>query len=305
MIATAPRRSRLGHRWTRLGIIIFVAYSLAYIDRANYGFGAAAGLATDLRITAGASSLLGSLFFLGYFIFQVPGAHYAENHSARRLMFWSLILWGLLSAGMGFISNIYLLYVDRFLLGVAESAVLPGMIVLLSHWFTRPERSRANNMVILGAPLTLLYMSVLSGYLIQYFGWRGMFIIEGLPAIIVAFLWRRLIDDTPRQARWLSPTDRDTLEYALRDEQREIAPMRGYAEAFRSPVVMLLVLQNFCWVGGVLGFLMWLPTILKQGTTFSVVGIGWLSAAPFLAAALASFGNSYVSDRLGHRKAFI
>jgi MFS family permease len=81
--------------------------------------------------------------------------------------------------------------------------------------------------------------------------------------------------------------------------------MRGYAEAFRSPVVMLLVLQNFCWVGGVLGFLMWLPTILKQGTTFSMVGIGWLSAAPFLAAALASFGNSYVSDRLGHRKAFI
>jgi MFS family permease len=206
---------------------------------------------------------------------------------------------------MGLISNLYLLYIDRFLLGIAESVVLPGIIVLLSHWFTRPERSRANNMVILGAPLTLLYMSVLSGYLIQYFGWRGMFIIEGLPAVFVAFIWLRLIDDSPRQATWLSPIERDKLEVALRDEQRDIIPMRNYAEAFRSPVVLLLLIQNFCWVGGVLGFLMWLPTILKQGTTFGMVGIGWLSAAPFLAAALASFGNSFVSDRRGHRKAFI
>jgi sugar phosphate permease len=297
--------SQLGRRWTRLGIIIFVAYSLAYIDRANYGFGAAAGLAADLKITADASSLLGALFFLGYFIFQVPGAHYAENQSARRLIFWSLVLWGLLSAGMGLITNIWLLYIDRFLLGVAESAVLPGMIVLLSHWFTRPERSRANNLVILGAPLTLLYMSVLSGYLIQYFGWRGMFIIEGLPAVLVAFIWLRLVDDSPRQAAWLPATERDMLEAALRDEQTDITPVRNYAQAFCSPVVVLLLIQNFCWVGGVLGFLMWLPTILKQSSAFSMVGIGWLSAVPFLAAALASYGNSYFSDRSGHRKSFI
>ncbi len=188
-------------------------------------------------------------------------------------MFWSLIFWGLLSAAMGLINNIWLLYVDRFLLGVAESAVLPGMIVLLSHWFTRPERSRANNMVILGAPITLLYMSVLSGYLIQYFGWRGMFVIEGLPAVIVAFVWLRLVDDQPRQATWPLMDERNALEAALREEQRDIRPMRNYAEAFCSPVVLLLLVQNFCWVGGVLGFLMWLPTILKQGSTFSMVGV--------------------------------
>jgi sugar phosphate permease len=306
MNTTAPgATTQLSRRWTRLGIIIFVAYSLAYIDRANYGFGAAAGLAADLKISADASSLLGALFFLGYFIFQVPGAHYAENHSAKKLMFWSLIFWGLLSAGMGLINNIWLLYIDRFLLGIAESAVLPGTIVLLSHWFTRPERSRANNMVILGAPLTLLYMSVLSGYLIRFFGWRGMFIIEGLPAVIVAFIWLRLIDDSPRQAEWLLPVERNALEATLREEQRDIRPMRSYAEAFRSPVVLLLLVQNFCWVGGVLGFLMWLPTILKQGSTFGIVSVGWLSAGPFLAAALASFGNSFVSDHCGHRKSFI
>jgi sugar phosphate permease len=206
---------------------------------------------------------------------------------------------------MGVINNVYLLYADRFLLGIAESAVLPGLIILLSHWFTRPERSRANNMVILGAPLTLLYMSVLSGYLIQYFGWRGMFIIEGLPAVVVAFLWWRLIDDSPRQAAWLSPVEREKLETALREEQRDIRPMRNYGEAFRSPVVLLLLIQNFFWVGGVLGFLMWLPTILKQGSSFGIVGIGWLSGAPFLAAALASFGNSFISDRCGYRKVFI
>jgi len=297
--------SKLHIRWTRLGLIVFIAYSLAYIDRANYGFGAAAGMARDLNITANASSLLGALFFLGYFFFQVPGADYAERRSAKRLMFWSLIIWGLLSAGLGLINNIYLLYVDRFLLGVSESVVLPGMIVFLSHWFTRPERSRANNIVILGAPLTLLYMSVASGYLIQYFGWRGMFIIEGLPALIVAFIWWRLVDDLPAQASWLPAQDRDALEATLRAEQHDIKPMRNYAEAFRSPIVLLLFAQNFFWLIGVFGFLIWLPSILKHGTTVNMAGIGWLAAAPFLAAAVASFTNSMVSDRVGTRKMFI
>lgn len=292
-------------RWTRLGIIVFVAYSLAYVDRANYGFGAAAGMAADLNVTADASSLLGALFFLGYFFFQVPGADYAEKHSAKRLMFWSLIIWGLLSAGLGLINNIYLLYIDRFLLGVSESVVLPGLIIFLSHWFTKRERSRANNVVILGAPLTLMYMSVISGYLIQYFGWRGMFIIEGLPALVVAFVWWRLVDDLPSQATWLPPHDRSALEAALLAEQRDIKPVRSYGAAFRSPIVLMLFVQNFFWLVGVFGFLIWLPSILKMRASVTMVGVGWLAAAPFLAAAAASLLNSMISDHYGQRKLFI
>src|SRR6187431_3354273 len=116
-------------RWYRLIPIAFITYSLAYLDRANFGFGAAGGMAKDLNITSAMSSLLGSLFFLGYFFFQIPGTHYAANKSAKKLIFWSLILWGALAAATGLISNVNFLIVIRFMLGVVESAVMPSMLV--------------------------------------------------------------------------------------------------------------------------------------------------------------------------------
>ena len=141
------------NRWGRLIPIAFITYSLAYVDRANYSFGAAGGMAHDLNIDAAASSLLGALFFLGYFFFQVPAAYYAEKRSAKELIFWSLILWGIFAAATGLLTDIRLLYVDRFLLGVMESVVLPGMLIFLSHWFSSAERSRTNTILILGNPV--------------------------------------------------------------------------------------------------------------------------------------------------------
>ncbi|HEY1931008.1 MAG TPA: MFS transporter [Acetobacteraceae bacterium] len=164
-------RSVYGSRWARLVPIAFVTYSLAYVDRANYSIGSAAGLTKDLGITGQAGALLGALFFLGYFIFQIPAAWYAEKRSAKRLMFWSLLLWGALATLTGVIRNIELLYIDRFLLGVAESVVLPGMLVFLSHWFTSAERSRTNAFLIIGNPVTVLWMSIVSGYLANSLGW--------------------------------------------------------------------------------------------------------------------------------------
>ncbi|MGZ8509938.1 MAG: MFS transporter, partial [Chitinophagaceae bacterium] len=160
-------------RWFRLIPVAFITYSLAYLDRANFGFGVAGGMAEDLNITKDISSLLGSLFFLGYFFFQIPGTHYASKKSAKKLIFWSLILWGVLAMATGFISNVKALIVIRFMLGVTESAVMPSMLVLLSRWFTKKERSRANTFLILGNPATMLWMSILSGYLIKAVGWRG------------------------------------------------------------------------------------------------------------------------------------
>src|SRR5881409_3809139 len=115
-------------RWFRLIPIAFITYSLAYLDRANFGFAAAGGMAQDLKITAAVSSLLGSLFFLGYFFFQIPGALYAANKSAKKLIFWSLVLWGGMAAATGLISNVNYLIVIRFMLGVVESAVMPAML---------------------------------------------------------------------------------------------------------------------------------------------------------------------------------
>src|SRR5215216_1298405 len=121
-------------RWYRLIPVIFITYSLAYLDRANFGFAAAGQMGEDLNITKSMSSLLGSLFFLGYFFFQIPGAHYASKKSAKKLIFWSLIFWGACATATGMISNVTVLIVIRFLLGVVESAVFPAMLILLSRW---------------------------------------------------------------------------------------------------------------------------------------------------------------------------
>jgi sugar phosphate permease len=285
--------------------IVFITYSLAYLDRANFGFASAAGINQDLGISKGLSSLIGALFFLGYFFFQVPAAYYAEQRSAKELIFWSLILWGIFAAATGFLTDIRLLYVDRFLLGVMESVVLPGMLIFLSHWFIKAERSRANTFLILGNPITVLWMSIVSGYLVQALGWRGMFIVEGAPPIIWAFVWRKMVEDWPRQATWLDPKERDELERKLDEEQRAFKPVKNYGEAFRTPAVMTLAVQYFCWSIGVYGFVIWLPSMLKSAGESSIVLVGWLSAGPYLAAALLMVATSFYSDRNGERKSFV
>ncbi|HSS14637.1 MAG TPA: MFS transporter, partial [Rhizomicrobium sp.] len=249
----------MNRRWTTLLPVVFVSYSLAYLDRANFSFGAAAGMAADLHISSAQSSLLGSLFFLGYFLFQIPGVLYAQKHSVKRLIFAGLIGWGVLASATGLITDIRLLYLDRFLLGVVESAVMPAMLLLQTRWYTRPERARANAFLVLGNPVTMLWMSLLSGYLAHALGWRMMFVVEGLPPILWAVVWWRLVADHPREAAWFSPADRATLEATLAQEQRGIAPVTNYAAAFQNPRVIMLAAQHFFWSIGVYGFVIWMP----------------------------------------------
>jgi sugar phosphate permease len=292
-------------RWMRLIPVVFITYSLAYLDRANYGFGAAGGLAEDLNITESTSSLLGALFFLGYFFFQIPGAHYAEKKSAKRLIFWSLILWGLLASLTGLVSNLSLLFVIRFTLGVVESAVMPAMLVFLSHWFTKEERSRANTFLILGNPVTVLWMSIVSGYLLEEFGWRWMFVLEGIPAVIWAFVWWCVVEDKPGEARWLTGQQKGELNQRLQKEQEDIKPVKNYREAFRSKPVILLSIQYALWSIGVYGFVMWLPSIIKAAPDMGLVETGWLSSVPYILATAMMLLASYFSDKTLNRSAFV
>ena len=292
-------------RWYRLIPVVFVTYSLAYLARANFGFAAAGEMAKDLHITPAVSSLLGSLFFLGYFFFQIPGAHYAAKKSARKLIFWSLILWGGLAMATGLVSNIVLLMVIRFMLGVVESAVMPAMLVLLARWFTKAERSRANTFLILGNPVTILWMSIVSGYLINSVGWRWMFIWEGFPAIVWAFIWWFLVSDRPKNANWLTHAEKQTLQSTLEDEQQAIKPVKNYAAAFKSKTVILLCLQYAFWSIGVYGFVMWLPSIIKAAPQMSIIETGWLSSLPFVFAIIGMLITSYFSDRTLNRRAFV
>jgi len=292
-------------RWYRLLPVAFITYSLAYMDRTNFGFGMAGGMAKDLGITSAMSSLLGSMFFLGYFFFQIPGVLYASNKSAKKLIFWSLILWGLCAMATGLISNISVLMVIRFMLGVMESAVFPSMVLLLSRWFVKAERSRANTLLIFGNPITVLWMSIMSGYLINALGWRWMFIWEGLPAIVWAFFWWRLADDKPKDARWLSQDEKDELERRLQMEQQGIKPVKNYLTVFKSPLVILLCLLFALWSVGVYGFVIWLPSILNAASGMTIVKTGWLSAFPFFMSIIGMIIVSYCSDRTLKRKLFI
>ena len=292
-------------RWIRLIPLIFITYSLAYLDRVNFGFGAAGGLAKTLGITASVSSLLSATFFLGYFFFQIPGANYAEKRSAKQLVFWALIAWGILASLQGVITNIPLLVIDRFLLGMVEGVVLPGMLVFLTHWFTKRERSRANTFLILGNPVTVLWASILSGYLIQWLGWQNMFILEGIPSIIWAFIWLKVVNNRPTEAKWLSHTEAEAVERALSQEQQGITKVKNYWYAFRLPRVMLLSAQYFFWSIGVYGFVLWLPSIIQAGSKQGLGITGLLSAVPYLLAIILMLVASYFSDRTMERKLFV
>lgn len=292
-------------RWWIIMPVVFITYSLAYLDRANYGFAAAAGINRDLNISHATSSLLGALFFLGYFFFQVPGAIYSERRSVKKLIFVSLLAWGVLASATGFVSNIPSLLAIRFFLGVVEAAVMPAMLIFISNWFTRRERSRANTFLILGNPVTILWMSVLSGYLVERFGWRHMFIAEGVPAVIWAVIWWFIVQDRPGQAKWLSASQQRDIETTLEREQQDIKPVHNYAEAFRSPTVIKLCIQYFCWSIGVYGFVLWLPSILHNAATIGMVETGWLSSLPYLGATLAMLWASWKSDRSEARIRYI
>ncbi|MCL2891877.1 MFS transporter [Brenneria tiliae] len=292
-------------RWWYLMPIIFITYSLAYLDRANYGFAAASGIEVDLGITKGTSSLIGALFFLGYFFFQVPGALYAVKRSVRKLIFCSLILWGLCAAATGMVSNIAMLMVIRFILGVVEAAVMPAMLIYISTWFTKAERSRANTFLILGNPVTVLWMSIVSGYLINAYGWREMFIIEGAPAIIWAFCWWILVRDKPSDVSWLSAQEKADLQRVMDDEQKNIKPVRNYGEALRSRNVIMLCAVHALWSIGVYGFMMWMPSIIKSAAAMDIVSVGWLSALPYFSAVVTMLSVSWLSDKMQNRQLYI
>jgi sugar phosphate permease len=292
-------------RWYRLVPVVFITYSLAYLDRANIGFGNAGGMAADLHITTATSSLISSLFFLGYFFFQVPGVFLAAKKSTKKIIFWSLILWGLCAMATGVINNVYLLACTRFLLGVVEGAVLPCLVTLLGRWFTNAERSRANTFLILGNPVTILWMSILSGYLVHAVGWRMMFVCEGAPAVVWAFFWYRLVDDTPATAAWLTENNKQTLHIALQREQQNIPPVKNFWAACKLRVVVLLCIQYALWGIGVNGFVIWLPSIIKAAPNMDMVKTGFLAAVPYILAVAGMVSTSYFSDKTLQRKLFV
>jgi sugar phosphate permease len=292
-------------RWFYILPVVFMTYSLAYLDRANYGFGAAAGLAATLHISNSRSALLGALFFFGYFLFQVPGAALARRRSARHLVFFALLSWGILAALTGLLWNFWLLAIDRLLLGVAESFILPAMLIVMNNWFTRAERSRTNTLLLLGNPVTVLWMSAATGFLIHAVGWQMAFVLEGIPSVLWAFVWLFVIRDHPQEAPWMTPESTKHLGQQLEREQWLIPQVANFRSALRNPGVIWLCIQYFFWSLGVYGFVLWLPTVIQKGAALGIGITGLLSGVPYLLAIILMLLVAHYSDRSFRRKRFI
>jgi sugar phosphate permease len=303
--ATLRHQKELRRRWLYLMPVVFFTYSLAYLGRSNFGFGAAAGLARSLNITESRAAFLGSVFFLGYFLFQVPAAAYARRKSATRLVFFALISWGVLSGLTGVIRDYWLLVIDRLLLGVAESLIFPSMLILLTNWFTRTERSRANAILILGNPVTVTWMAAVTGFLIKAVGWQMTFILEGIPSVIWAFVWVVVASDKPHDASWLSKESSRELEAELEREQTVLPALTNLSAALRVPGVVLLCVQYAFWSFGVYGLVLWIPEMIRSGSTRGIETVGLLSAAPFLLAVVLMLVVAHFSDRALNRKVFV
>lgn len=302
-------------RFARIMPLAFITYSLAYLDRVNLAF-AQKGMGQSLRISSSQFAAFNASFFIGYVLFQIPGASYAAHRSVRKLMFWALVFWGIVASLTALLPNFPLLVADRILLGAVEGLVFPSLLVFLTHWFTRRERSRANTLLILGNPVTMLWANIASGYLIEYFmapghqilglkAWQLMILAEGVPTLIWAVLWWMLADDRPADAAWLSREESAGVQNALDAEQKHVKQVKHYLAAFRDPQVIILCLQFFAWSVGIYGLNMWLPVIVQHGSHMGIGHVGLVNAIPYLIGAVVMYGISAISDRVLVRKAFV
>jgi MFS family permease len=306
--------TRSSDRFLRVIPLAFITYGLAYFDRVNFGYAEAHGVDKTLGITPRFSSLIAASFFIGYALFQIPGASYAAKRSAKKLVFYALILWGLLCMAQGLVYNAWLLLAARTMLGVVESVVFPAMLVFMTHWFTKREKSRANTLLILGNPITMASVSIISGVLIDYFdkhqvhglaGWQMMFVVEGLPSVIWAGFWLFLASDRPTDARWLSSNEAIAIQDTLDAEQAGIAAIPNYWAAFLDRRVLTLSLMYFLWSIGTYGFVFWLPKAVNDSHGGSMSTVGLLCAIPYILAAVMMLLVSYFSDRTLNRRLFI
>lgn len=286
-------------KWLKIIPVAFVMYMLAYVDRINVGI-LMPYIQKDLHTSASAAGDIAGIFFVGYMIFQIPGGILAAKWSAKKIVFILMILWGIAASAGGFVHTEGQLKLVRFLLGVAEGGVWPAVLVLLANWFTLKERARANAFWMACLPVSAMLMAPLSGWMLEYFSWKTIFIIQGLPPIIWAFVWYAVVVDKPKNAKWLAKGEKETLIKDLQSEQSKSVKSEGYLAAFKNKTVWGLVFMYFLWMTGFYGYTLWVPSVVGTFTK-NPVTLGWLTAIPFTFALIGMVINSWWSDKRMNR----
>lgn len=307
----------------RLMPFLFVLYVVAYLDRVNVGFAKLGGMNTDLNFSDAVIGFGAGIFFIGYVALEIPGSILVEKWTAKGWIARIMISWGILAMVTGFVHTEKQFYIVRFLLGAAEAGFFPGIIVYISHWFRYQDRAKAVAYLMTGVSVSNIIGSPLSGLIMKVHwlgiaGWRWMFILEGLPAIILGIITLFYLTDWPHQASWLPKEEKDWLINELEQEKKARAAENSLntshseqtlrdiilkiLEAFRHREVILLTLAYFFMVTGVYGLNFWIPSIIKKMSSLSTFQISLLSALPYCFGLVTILLVGWHSDKTNERR---
>jgi ACS family tartrate transporter-like MFS transporter len=266
-------------------------------------------MSADLGFSDRVYGLGVGVFYLAYVLFEIPGAIIVERWSAKKWIARIMISWGVVTILSGFVHSAGQFYAARFLLGLAEASFFPGMIVYLTHWFCARDRSRAIACFYTAIPTASLIGSPLAGWLLgvrwwQLAGWRWLFVLEGIPAVLLGFVTFLYLTDWPSQARWLPVDERAWLSAKLQSELRAKKTIRDYtiAQAFCDRWVLLLSAASFLAMSGALGNIYWIPTFLKRRSGFPDQTVTLLLIVPALIGITGMLANSWHSDNRRERR---
>jgi MFS transporter, ACS family, tartrate transporter len=294
----------------RLIPFLFLLYVVAFVDRINIGF-AALTMNRDLGITSQQYGFAFGIFFPGYFLFEVPSNLLLHKIGARVWITRILVSWGLIAALTGLVQNVHQLYVTRFLLGLAEAGYFPGIVLYLTYWIRQREQARVLALFLTGYPVTSILGAPISTFILDHVhwlnlgGWRWLLILEGMPAIALAFFTRFVLPNRPTEAKFLTSEEKEWLQTELEREEQEKLKQRRYSaiEAMTNGRIWHLVSIYFGMMIGGYAMASWMPQIVKSlSSEYSNSFVGVLVMIPYLAAFCGMILVARSSDRRMERR---